>query len=153
MEIIVNSLKAVVKCRRCGEREYRGCLHWRDGVMMCRKCIYEVWQNETKKRCLQPWKPSDKDYVFPLYLDGKNYQKEILELPISRGDLVEIVAPCVMAKECKGKVFIVRSTVWTMADDRSVQNAVLIEDRDAAPGRWEELIVPVQYLQKIEEEA
>lgn len=57
----------VINYRGCGHHEYYGCLVWRDGLQYCRRCIYNIWQNESK------WKPGEDDYVFPLYEDGINY--------------------------------------------------------------------------------
>ena len=59
----------VVTCMCCGHEEYYGMMHWHNGVQMCRRCIYKVWQ-------VQPgntWHPGPKDYVFPLYEDGVSY--------------------------------------------------------------------------------
>lgn len=72
MELIkkhpTDEMKDVVKdYRGCGHIEYYGMIHWRDGLQYCRRCIYNIWQNESK------WKPGEDDYVFPLYEDGINY--------------------------------------------------------------------------------
>lgn len=72
MELIkkhpTDEMKDVVKdYKGCGHIEYYGMIHWRDGLQYCRRCIYNIWQNESK------WKPGEDDYVFPLYEDGINY--------------------------------------------------------------------------------
>ena len=72
MELIkkhpTDEMKDVVKdYRGCGHIEYYGMIHWRDGLQYCRRCIYDIWQKESK------WKPGEDDYVFPLYEDGINY--------------------------------------------------------------------------------
>lgn len=72
MELIkkhpIDEMKDVVKdYRGCGHIEYYGMIHCRDGLQYCRRCIYNIWQNESK------WKPGEDDYVFPLYEDGINY--------------------------------------------------------------------------------
>lgn len=58
----------VVRCKQCGQGEYYGSIHWLNGKTMCRKCIYELWQEMNGR-----WKPGKKDYVFPVYSDGVNY--------------------------------------------------------------------------------
>lgn len=75
MELIkkhpTDEMKDVVKdYRGCGHIEYHGMIHWRDGLQYCRRCIYNIWQKESK------WKPGEDDYVFPLYEDGINYYED-----------------------------------------------------------------------------
>jgi ribosomal protein L40E len=65
-----DEMKEIVVCKRCGNSEYYGMIHWHNGSTMCRKCIYQVW------RALDPkWEPRERDHVFPLYEDGVNYTK------------------------------------------------------------------------------
>ena len=63
-------MKQQSKCPQCGNAEYIGMLHWRDGKMYCRHCIAALWKKEGSK-CLEPFK-----HYYPLYEDGINYIKE-----------------------------------------------------------------------------
>lgn len=62
-----DEMKKVVKCPKCGKPEYNGMLHWRDGKLMCRECIYDLWESKG------PWRRTPSDEVFPIYEDGRNY--------------------------------------------------------------------------------
>lgn len=67
----MDEMKEVVTCKVCGKDEYYGMLHWAPYIgQVCRKCMYREWQ-----RTEPTWKPSETDYVFPLYQDGKDYRK------------------------------------------------------------------------------
>ena len=71
--------KEIVKCKVCGEQEYYGMLHWNNGQTMCRKCIYKLWSEGSK------WKPTETDYVFPLYDDGRRYAMRTYYASLVRG--------------------------------------------------------------------
>lgn len=82
MEVIMrhptDNMKDVVKnYRGCGHKEYYGMIHWRDGRQYCRKCIYNIWQQDSN---YTGWKPGKEDYVFPYYEDGIDYTKECKEV-------------------------------------------------------------------------
>ena len=36
----------IVICDNCKQAEYWDYMHWRDGKMYCRRCIYEIWDKE-----------------------------------------------------------------------------------------------------------
>lgn len=36
----------VVICDNCKQAEYWDYMHWRDGKMYCRRCMYEIWDKE-----------------------------------------------------------------------------------------------------------
>ena len=61
----------VVTCKFCRKPEYWELMHWKDGQEMCRKCVYEVWIKESKRK----WSPGKNDYTYPLYSDGKDHSK------------------------------------------------------------------------------
>ena len=61
----------VVRCKRCGHREYYGMLTWVDGPV-CRECAYDIWKVNSEFT----WAPGHKDYTFPIYSDGIDYTKE-----------------------------------------------------------------------------
>ena len=100
MEIVkkhkYDRMKDIVKCPYCKGKEYFGMTVMRSGHSFCRCCIYELWtqegytaarHNEDVRAAryhtepnydnLSYWKPSDKDLIFPLYEDGKDYSKEV----------------------------------------------------------------------------
>lgn len=103
MEIIKENpdmMKSVVRMNKgCGHMDYYGCMVMRDGINYCRQCIYEIWEREgyeaAKHRAdldaakydyepdyshLRYWRPDPKkDFVFPLYEDGKDYYYEGVE--------------------------------------------------------------------------
>ena len=56
-------------CKNCNSKEYYDCMVWYNGKTYCRRCTYERWEKETNHK----WKPSENDYVFPKYKDGKIY--------------------------------------------------------------------------------
>ena len=63
-------MKDIVICG-CNHKEYYGHVVMRDGINYCRNCIYEIWSKESG------WRPDhSKDYIFPIYEDGKDYSKE-----------------------------------------------------------------------------
>ena len=43
-----NIMHKVIKCPKCGRKEYYGMLYWRDGQQMCRSCIYDLWELESQ---------------------------------------------------------------------------------------------------------
>lgn len=65
-------LDVVQGYRGCGHKEYFGMIHWKNGLQYCRRCIYQIWQNESNNR----WHPGKEDYVFPYFEDGINYYEE-----------------------------------------------------------------------------
>ncbi len=65
----MDEMLEIVRCKSCRKDEYQGCIHWRDGLQYCRRCIYEIWSKESD----YVWRPKPNDYVFPLYSDGKDY--------------------------------------------------------------------------------
>ena len=66
-----DEMKEVIKCGACGKPEYYGMMHWKNSMQLCRSCIYDIWHS------LNPeWNPSPHDYLFPLYVDGKDYREE-----------------------------------------------------------------------------
>lgn len=66
-------MKTVVQMNNgCGHTDYYGCFVMRNGINFCRKCIYEMWKRETNYK----WQPQANDYIFPLYSDGIDYEKE-----------------------------------------------------------------------------
>lgn len=68
-----NQMLDIVLCG-CGHEEYYGDTIMRNRINYCRACIYEIWQ---KEQGYVDWKPEiNKDFVFPIYSDGKNYLKE-----------------------------------------------------------------------------
>jgi len=68
---VMDVMLDIVTCPKCKKPEYWGMMHWLSGKTVCRKCIYEIWKNESK----HGWVPSKTDYVYPLYCDGKEYSK------------------------------------------------------------------------------
>lgn len=68
-----DEMKRIVKCPQCGQEEYYGMIHWRDGEQMCRKCIYTLW--ETKG----PWRRTPSDMTFPIHEDGRDYTQTTTE--------------------------------------------------------------------------
>lgn len=99
MEIIKeldnDSMHDIVKCPYCRGKEYYGMMIWFNGHQYCRMCTYERWQKEGYEAAkaredvfaakhdtesnydnLRYWKPSDTDYVFPIYEDGVNYYEK-----------------------------------------------------------------------------
>ena len=98
MELIkrhkTDNMLNIYKCH-CGNLEYYGAFYWHDGIQCCRCCIYNIWETEGYEHAkmsekinaisdnrepdysvLKYWKPSESDYIFPLYLDGIDYTKE-----------------------------------------------------------------------------
>lgn len=68
-----DEMKNIVKCD-CGHKEYYGMVVMRNALNYCRKCIYRIWQDEDTR---STWRPNPKkDFIFPLYGDGKDYSKE-----------------------------------------------------------------------------
>lgn len=65
----MDDMKIKVKCKFCNDTEYYGMMHWHDGTEMCRKCIYRIWEKESKGK----WTPKEKDFIFPKYQDGNEY--------------------------------------------------------------------------------
>lgn len=89
-------MKDIVKCPQCGGNEYYGHLVMRDGRNYCRKCIYDLWTTESYQAAkhredidaakydrkplydrMSYWRPTEKDKVFPIYEDGKDYSVEV----------------------------------------------------------------------------
>lgn len=66
----MDEMKEIVKCA-CGRLEYYGMMHWHNGHTWCRVCIYEIWMMDSGYK----WKPTETNYTFPLYEDGKDYTK------------------------------------------------------------------------------
>lgn len=85
----------IYKCPNCHRPEYYGMMVWRSGHQYCRVCIYQIWSDESREAAehredisaarydrkpnydyLTYWKPSEKDYIFPIYEDGVNYYEK-----------------------------------------------------------------------------
>ena len=64
----------IVKCS-CGSKEYYGMMHWFSGKQLCRKCMYELWEQQSNWR-----RDYATDFVFPLYENGKDYTKVTLDM-------------------------------------------------------------------------
>jgi len=90
-----DSMLDIYECPVCNKPEYYGMLHWHNGHQYCRSCIYSIWEKEEYQAAvkredefsaqhggdpdydhLSYWKPTEKDYTFPLYSDGIDYTEK-----------------------------------------------------------------------------
>lgn len=63
-------MKEVVICKSCSSEEYYGMMYWHNGKVICRRCMYTIWEAESD------WERGDDDLTFPLYGDGIDYTKK-----------------------------------------------------------------------------
>ena len=66
---ISKEMKEIVICKKCGQEEYYGMMHWERGGQSCRRCIYDSWEKRS-----DDWRRTEDDFIFPLYKDGKDYR-------------------------------------------------------------------------------
>lgn len=99
MKLLKQSIRSdmldIYECNKCHKPEYYGMFHWHNGQQFCRECIYDIWMMEEYRNAkhkeeidaaredrkplferLSYWRPTEKDFVFPIYSDGVNYEEK-----------------------------------------------------------------------------